>query len=79
MKKRRSSESKARIAGAETLEVLGNPVLMRQIRRSLAYFAKGKKGKTFEDVFGEPSAKFRKQVDALLTEDHELLKRFSKE
>lgn len=38
----------------ETLDVLSDPAMMRQIRKSLAYYAKGGKGKTFEDVFGEP-------------------------
>ncbi|MBI3312560.1 MAG: type II toxin-antitoxin system Phd/YefM family antitoxin [Candidatus Omnitrophica bacterium] len=37
----------------ETLDVLSDPAMMRQIRRSRAYFAKGGKGLTFEDVFGE--------------------------
>lgn len=77
-KKQKSSKSKVRASCKETLEVLSNPLLMRQIRKSLAYFAKGKKGKTFEDVFGEPAAKFRRQVDALLTEDLGLLKRLAK-
>jgi antitoxin YefM len=38
----------------ETLDVLSDPELMRQIRESEAYFASGKKGLSFEDVFGEP-------------------------
>ena len=38
----------------ETLDVFSDPALMRQIRRSQAYFAKGGKGLSFEDVFGEP-------------------------
>ena len=38
----------------ETLDVLSDPTMMRQIYRSLAYFAKGGKGRGFEDVFGEP-------------------------
>ena len=38
----------------ETLDVLSDPAMMRQIRRSRAYFAKGGKGRSFEDVFGEP-------------------------
>jgi antitoxin YefM len=38
----------------ETLEVLSNPGLMRQIRKSERYFAKGGKGLSFEEVFGEP-------------------------
>ena len=38
----------------ETLDVLGDPSMMRQLRKSLAYFAKGGTGRTFDDVFGEP-------------------------
>ena len=38
----------------ETLDVLSDPAMMRQIRKSLVYYTKGGKGKTFEDVFGEP-------------------------
>ena len=34
-------------------EKLARPDIMRQVRKSLKYFAKGGKGKTFEDVFGE--------------------------
>src|SRR5881409_3354670 len=37
-----------------TLDVLGDPALMRQIRRSRRYFAAGAKGVSFEEVFGEP-------------------------
>lgn len=38
----------------ETLDVLSDPVMMRQIHKSLAYFTKGGKGKSFEGIFGEP-------------------------
>lgn len=38
----------------ETLDVLSDPELMRQIRSSRRYFARGGKGLSFEDVFGEP-------------------------
>ncbi len=38
----------------ETLDVLSDPDLMRQIRTSERYFAKGGKGQSFEEVFGEP-------------------------
>jgi prevent-host-death family protein len=38
----------------ETLEVLSDPGLMRQIRASERYFAKGGKGSSFEEIFGEP-------------------------
>ena len=37
----------------ETLDVLSDPELMQQIRQSEAYFASGKKGQSFEEVFGE--------------------------
>lgn len=38
----------------ETLDVLSDPDLMAQIRASERFFAKGGKGKSFEDVFGVP-------------------------
>lgn len=38
----------------ETLDVLSDPELMRQIGESEAYFAAGGKGLSFEEVFGEP-------------------------
>lgn len=38
----------------ETLDVLSDPDLMRQIRASERYFAKGGVGLSFEQVFGEP-------------------------
>lgn len=38
----------------ETIDVLSDPDLMRQIRASQRYFARGGKGLSFEDVFGEP-------------------------
>ena len=38
----------------ETLDVLGDPAMMRQIHRSIDYFAKGGRGQPFEAVFGEP-------------------------
>ncbi|MGQ0547308.1 MAG: type II toxin-antitoxin system Phd/YefM family antitoxin [Betaproteobacteria bacterium] len=37
-----------------TLDVLSDPGLMRQIRESEAEIAAGKKGLSFEEVFGEP-------------------------
>lgn len=37
-----------------TLDVLSDPELMRQIRASERYYARGRKGLSFEDVFGEP-------------------------
>lgn len=38
----------------ETLDVLSDPVLMRQVRRSQAFYARGGKGLSFEEVFDEP-------------------------
>lgn len=37
-----------------TLEVLSDPILMKQIRRSKRFYESGKQGKSFEAVFGEP-------------------------
>src|SRR3989454_12764835 len=37
----------------ETLDVLSDPAMMRQIRESERYFAKGGRGLSFEEVFGE--------------------------
>lgn len=45
----------------ETLDVLSDPGLMRQIRASEAYFARGGKGLSFEEVFGEPLKPRRKK------------------
>jgi antitoxin YefM len=38
----------------ETVDVLSDPVLMRQIRASRRSYAAGRRGLSFEDVFGEP-------------------------
>lgn len=38
----------------ETIEVLSDPTLMRQIRRSQRFYARGGRGLSFEEVFGEP-------------------------
>jgi len=38
----------------ETLDVLSDPGLLHQIQRSRAFYAKGRHGLSFEDVFGEP-------------------------
>jgi len=38
----------------ETLDVLSDPDLMRQVQESRAFYASGKTGLSFEDVFGEP-------------------------
>ena len=44
----------------ETLDVLSDPALMRQIEESRAFYASGRKGLSFEDVFGEPLHPARK-------------------
>jgi prevent-host-death family protein len=46
----------------ETLDVLSDKNLMRQIRASERYFARGGKGLTFEQVFGEPLRAGRKRA-----------------
>jgi antitoxin YefM len=45
----------------ETLDVLSDPDLMRQIRQSLKEMAAGKRGLSFEEVFGEPLRPPRKK------------------
>ncbi len=45
----------------ETLDVLSDPGLMRQIEESRAFYAAGGKGLSFEDVFGEPLRQVRKR------------------
>jgi antitoxin YefM len=45
----------------ETLDVLSDPELMKQIRQSEAFYASGKKGRSYEDVFGEPLTPGRKR------------------
>ena len=45
----------------ETLDVLSDPDLMTQIRQSRAFYASGKNGLSFEDVFGEPLLAGRKR------------------
>jgi prevent-host-death family protein len=48
----------------ETLDVLSDPLLMKQISRSRAFYRPGRKGLTFEDVFGEPVTPARKRRSA---------------
>ncbi len=48
----------------ETLDVLSDPALMKQISRSQSFYRSGKKGLTFEDVFGEPFTPVRKRRTA---------------
>jgi antitoxin YefM len=45
----------------ETLEVLSDKALMKQIRKSEAFYASGKKGLSYEEVFGEPLTPRRKR------------------
>ena len=48
----------------ETLDVLSDPALMKQISRSGAFYQSGRKGLTFEDVFGEPVTPAKKRRSA---------------
>ena len=45
----------------ETLDVLSDPSLMRQIEQSRAFYVSGRKGLSFEDVFGEPLRPVRRR------------------
>ena len=45
----------------ETLDILGDPVLMGQIHRSRRFYAKGGKGLSFEQVFSEPLQSTKRQ------------------
>jgi len=38
----------------ETIDILSDKDLMSQLRKSHAFYASKKKGRSFEDVFGEP-------------------------
>lgn len=40
----------------ETVDILSDPEMMKQIEKSRKYYCKRKKGLTFEDVFGESLA-----------------------
>lgn len=48
----------------ETLDVLSDPALMKQISESRAFYRTGKKGLSFEDVFGEPFTPVKKRRTA---------------
>jgi prevent-host-death family protein len=48
----------------ETLDVLSDPDLMQQIAESRAFYQAGKKGLSFEDVFGEPVTPVKKRRTA---------------
>ncbi len=45
----------------ETLDILSDPALMRQIRRSQRFYARGGKGLPFEEVFSEPLQRPKKR------------------
>jgi antitoxin YefM len=45
----------------ETLDVLGDPAMMKQIGQSKTFYRNGRKGLTFEQVFGEPLTATRKR------------------
>ncbi len=47
----------------DTLDILSDPLLMKQIGQSKSFYAKGRQGQSFETVFGEPlvTAKRRKK------------------
>lgn len=45
----------------DTLEVLSDAPLMRQIRKSRSYYKKRKRGLSFEEVFGEPLKPHRRR------------------
>src|SRR5688572_7333166 len=48
----------------ETLDVLTDPTLLRQIAESRSFYKIGKKGLSFEDVFGEPVSPTKKRRPA---------------
>jgi prevent-host-death family protein len=48
----------------ETLDVLSDPALMKQISRSRVFYRSGRKGLSFEDVFGEPLTPAKKRRSA---------------
>ena len=43
---------------------VSDPALMKQISRSRAFYQSGRKGLTFEDVFGEPVTPAKKRRSA---------------
>jgi len=50
----RSTAPGVRASLQGTLDVLNDPVLMRQIEASRTFYAAGGKGLSFREVFGEP-------------------------
>ncbi len=45
----------------DTLDILSDPGMMKQIRQSRRFYAKRTKGLSFEDVFGEPRVPAKKR------------------
>ena len=46
----------------DTLDILSDPGMMKQIRQSRRFYANHSKGLSFEDVFGEPVAPTKKRA-----------------
>jgi prevent-host-death family protein len=46
----------------DTLDILSEPGMMKQIRQSRRFYAKHMKGLSFEDVFGEPRVPVKKRA-----------------
>ncbi len=46
----------------DTLDILSDPAMMKQIRQSRRFYAKHVKGLSFEDVFGEPLVPAKKRA-----------------
>jgi antitoxin YefM len=46
----------------DTLDILSDPDLMKQIRRSRQFYAKNTKGLSFEEVFGKPRVAAKKRA-----------------
>ena len=45
----------------DTLDILSDPDMMKQIRQSRRFYAKHVKGLSFEDVFGKPGVPTKKR------------------
>ena len=45
----------------DTLDILSDPDMMKQIRRSRRFYARSAKGFSFEDVFGAPPVPAKKR------------------
>ena len=58
------SEVKARLPELQrdTLDILSDPDMMKQIRQSRRFYVKNTKGLSFEDVFGEPRVPVKKRA-----------------